>query len=95
MGRGSGARVTAPPASEVEAPTGGKRAPRLVALRSSPRTWAGRRASHRAAPRWAPLPTPRAATARRPEGELLERPSASAGRVGRRGQDAGWLPGKG
>lgn len=97
MGRGSGARVTAPAGLRGEAPTGGKRGRRdwlrFVPLHARGR--AGGRVTG-AAPRWAPLPTPRAATARRPVGELLNVRVRVPGELGAEGRtQAGGCPGRG
>lgn len=77
MGRGSGARVTAPASLRGEAPTGGERG-RGDRERFAPLHARGRAGGlvAGAAPLRALPPTPPVATKRRPEGELRDAPKA-------------------
>lgn len=91
----AGPGLRAPAGLRGEAPTGGSAgAATGCASFLSTHVWAGRRASHRR-PAVGAAANPAGGHRAPPRGGAPERPSASAGRVGRRGQDAGWLPGKG
>lgn len=94
----AGLGLRPPPASEVRHPPAAS-AGAATGCASLLSTHVGGRAGGRvtgAAPRWAPLPTPRAATARRPEGELLDVRVRVPGELGAEGRtQAGGCSGRG